>query len=187
MKIIPENPEAGDEIKLVCYTKFSYMTCDMENFTVMIQGNQIVVNIYSHSGNLASICYSVDTIPVGSFGAGDYELHTNLLFQSTNSVEATDSINFQVGNLLSIGEHAAGYNLLVHPNPFNKELHIQTDAVIEHMEIRSVSGQEILLNETFALYQKTIDAHHLENGLYILTLTDNKGNRYTKRVLKNDL
>jgi hypothetical protein len=187
MKIIPENPEAGDEIKLVCYTTFSSGGCDMQNYDVAIQGNQVVVHVNFMPGAATYMCHSTDTIPLGNFGAGNYGLHANLVIQPMNSVEDTASINFSIGGFVTTSEHIEAYSLVVSPNPFTDKLRINTDAVIERMEIRSVSGQEISLDEAGIFNQQTVDVSHLQNGLYILTAIDNKGNRYTGRILKNGL
>ncbi|MDF3029158.1 MAG: hypothetical protein K0S23_3465 [Fluviicola sp.] len=183
--LIPENPNTGDEIKLICYSTFPTGGCDMQNSSVTIQGDQITVSMEHEPGMLTYICHNVDTISLGDLNPGDYELHANLIIQPMDEIVDSDSLFFSVDAQLRIDEHSDTGSLSVYPNPFDRELQIQTDAVIEEVEISSVSGQKISVNKEHIPVDKTIDTSDLKNGIYLLKMTDNKGNKYTRRIIKN--
>lgn len=187
MKLIPENPTAGDEIKLICYSAFSSGGCELQNYSVSFQGNQITVNMEHEPGFLTYICHSVDTISLGNLSMGDYQLYANLIIQPMDELADTDTLSFSVDNSLRIDEHSNTGNLTIYPNPFDQAFQIKTDAVIEQLEISSVSGQKIILDKTLITLDNMIDVSGLKNGIYLLIATDTKGNKYTKRILKNTL
>jgi hypothetical protein len=134
---------------------------------------------------LTYICHSVDTISLGNLNTGAYELHANLIIQPMDEIADSDSLYFSVDAQLRIDENSDNSNLSVYPNPFDRELQIQTDVAIEEMEISSVSGQKISLNKALIPVNKTIDVSDLKNGIYLLKITDTKGNKYTRRIIKN--
>lgn len=187
LKLIPENPNTGDEIKLICHSTFSTGGCDLQNYSVSFQGNQITVNLEYEPGFLTYICHSVDTISLGNLNAGDYGLHANLIIQPMDEITDTDTLSFTVDNSLNVIENPGAESLIIYPNPFDREFQIKTDAIIEQVEISSVSGQKIILNKTLISHNKTIDVSGLKNGIYLLILTDINGNQYTKRIFKNTL
>lgn len=186
LKMIPNNPTIADEIKIVCYTTFSSGSCDMQNHYVTVQGNQITLNLEYSPGAATYICNDVDTVSLGNLDAGDYELDVNLIIMPMDVIEDHDTLYFSIGNLLGINENSNNFDVSVHPNPFNKELRIETDATIEKIELNSISGQKVSKELTFA-YDKKIDLSDLKDGIYLLTLTDDKGNKSMKRVFKSTL
>lgn len=187
LKLIPENPNVSDEIKLICYSTFAYGGCDLQNHSVTFQGNQITVNLEYEPGFLAYICHSVDTISLGNLNTGNYQLYANLIILPMDETADTDTLSFSVDSPLNIGENPSAGSLIVYPNPFYQEFQIKTDAMIETVEIHSVSGQKITLKESTVSPNKTIHLPDLENGVYLLIATDSKGNKYTKRIIKNTL
>jgi hypothetical protein len=186
LKLIPENPTVADEIKIVCYATFPSGSCDLENHSVIVLGNQITLNIEYSPGAATYICHDVDTISLGNLNAGDYELDVNLIIQPMDTIEDHDTLFFSIGNLLGINENTNTFDVSVHPNPFNKELRIETDAIIEKVELNSISGQKVSKEIDFA-HDKKINLSDLKDGIYLLVLTDNKGNKSTKRIFKSSL
>ena len=186
LKMIPQNPTSADEIKIICYATFPSGSCDMDNHFVTIQGNQITLNLEYSPGAATYICNDVDTVSLGNLDAGDYELDVNLIIMPMDTIEDQDTLYFSIGNLLGINEHPNNFDVTVHPNPFNKELRIQTDAIIEKVELNSISGQKVS-KEIYLAYDKKIDLSDIKDGIYLLTLTDDKGNKSTKRIFKSTL
>jgi|GEM_PF-2971068 len=186
LRMIPENPTIADEIKIVCYATFPSGSCDLGNHFVIVQGNQITLNLEYSPGAATYICSDVDTVSLGNLDAGDYELDVNLIIQPMDTIEDQDTLFFSVGNLLGINENTNTFDVSVHPNPFNKELRIVTDVIIEKVELNSISGQRFSKEINLA-YDKRIDLSDLKDGIYLLILTDDKGNKLMKRVIKSTL
>jgi len=186
LKLIPGSPTAADEIQIVCYATFPSGSCDLGNHFVTVQGNQITLNLEYSPGAATYICSDVDTVSLGNLDAGNYELDVNLIIQPTDTIEDQDTLYFSIGNLLGINENTNTFDVTVHPNPFSKELQIRTDAIIEKVELHSISSQKVSKEITLAS-DKRIDLSELKDGIYLLTLTDDKGNKSTKRVFKSTL
>ncbi|WP_430404004.1 T9SS type A sorting domain-containing protein [Fluviicola sp.] len=186
LKMIPDNPTIADEIKIICYATFPSGSCNLENHYVTVQGNQITLNLEYNPGAATYICHDVDTVSLGNLEAGDYELDVNLIIMPMDVIEDHDTLYFSIGNLLGINEHPNNFDVSIHPNPFNKEIRIETDAIIETIELNSISGQKVS-KEINLNFDKKIDLSDLKDGIYLLTLTDVKGNKSTKRVFKSTL
>ncbi|MNK08993.1 hypothetical protein D3C87_269400 [compost metagenome] len=182
IKIIPVNPNAGDEVKAICYATFAYGDCQMNDYTLNIQGNQLFLDLHFTPGMMTYICNSVDTISLGNLPAGVYELQTQLMLNEVIKDHVIQ--NFTVGEALGIDENANTFQVSVQPNPFTDELYIETNARIEKAELSSISGQKIRKEIPLGSNQK-IDLSDLKEGIYLLTLTDQNGNRYSKRIVKN--
>ena len=187
LKIIPENANAGDEIKVVCFSTFPTGGCDLMDYSVTFQGNQITLNLEHEPGMLTYICHSIDTISLGTLNAGDYDLHANLIIQPMDEIVDWHTTSFSIDSPLGFDDLTNTANPEVYPNPFDRELQIKADAIIESVEISSVSGQKIVLSENTGFNEKIIDLSDLKNGIYLLILTDINGNQYTKRIFKNTL
>ncbi len=72
LEVLPKNPAAGDEIKVVCHSTFSSGGCDMVDYTVNIGETGIFVQANHEVGMLTYICSSTDTIVIGELGAGHH-------------------------------------------------------------------------------------------------------------------
>ncbi|AEA44457.1 T9SS type A sorting domain-containing protein [Fluviicola taffensis] len=186
LKIIPENANTNDEIKVICYTTFPSGGCELVNHSLIAQGNQLTLSLEYEFGFLTYICHSVDTISLGNLDANNYQLHVNLIIHPMDQIVDSDNVNFSIDTPLSINSHSTKYSLTVFPNPFENELQIKTDATIEKVELSTFSGQKIILKEITVPNDTMIDVSELKNGIYLLTITDNKGNKYTKRIVKNN-
>lgn len=77
----------------------------------------------------------------------------------------------------TLGEHDQMY-VRIFPNPTNSTLNIQSEIGINNLTIRNTLGQ-IVLNTT----DKSIDVSSFENGVYLITISTDKG-IVTKRFIK---
>lgn len=186
LKLIPQNPTATDEIKVICYATFASGSCNMSNHLISVQGNQITLNINYSPGAATYICHAVDTVSLGNLSAGDYSLDTYLTIDPMDAIKDYVILNFTVGNALGIGDNSSSFQVSVQPNPFSNELYIETTARIEKAEVNAISGQKIR-KEIPLGYSQKIDLSDLKDGVYLLTLTDQNGNRYSKRIVKKSL
>lgn len=185
LRIIPENPVAGDEIKLICYATFSSGGCDLMDHSIIAQGNQFTVVLEYMQGAATYICHSVDTISLGNLGSDNYQLRANLIIQPQDQIVYSDTTSFLVATPLNTNDNGQIPDLTIFPNPFNQDLQIETNALIERIEISTVSGHRVYLKENGLNPDKKIHVSNLKNGVYILILTDNKGNKHTQRIIKN--
>lgn len=182
LKIIPENPQAGDEIKVICYATFSSGGCDLMDHDILIQGNQITLNTEYMPGAATYICHSVDTISLGILEADDYQLHVNLIIQPQDAIVTSKNADFTVSDVLGLDQNS-GIRLTIAPNPFDHEFQIKTDATIEKVEINTLSGQTIFRSSGL-IPENKISVSGLKNGTYILVVTDNKGNKRSQHIIK---
>lgn len=185
VKIIPANPVAGDEVKVICYAVFPSGTCELGNHFVMQNGNQILLNLEYAPGPLTYICHHTDTLSLGNQNAGDYQLVVNLITQPMGHSVDLDTSYFTIGEALGLPSLFAS-DLSVYPNPFQQELRIQANISIAKAVISSVSGQHILtLDERALNMNQQVPVPGLKSGTYLLILTDESGNSYTKRIIRN--
>lgn len=183
LKIIPENPQSGDEIKVICYATFSSGGCDLMEHDILVQGNQIALNMEYMPGAATYICHSVDTISLGILEADDYQLHVSLIIQPQDAIVTTKNADFTVSSVLGLDQHS-GIRLTITPNPFDQAFQIKTDASIEKIELNTLSGQTIFRTNGLNPENK-ITVSDLKNGAYILVVTDNKGDKHSERIIKH--
>jgi hypothetical protein len=69
----------------------------------------------------------------------------------------------------------------LYPNPVQTILYIENGGVITDFELFNQLGMKIIQGKVL---DNKIDVSKLENGIYHLSLTDNKGNNYTRKILK---
>ena len=74
------------------------------------------------------------------------------------------------------------YSIMIFPNPFTKYLNIETSSGSLNVKIYNLLGKE-LLNEKVA-ETKTIDMSSLNQGIYILKITQDKNELITKKIIK---
>ena len=81
---------------------------------------------------------------------------------------------------------ASLYKLNVYPNPAKEELRIRNaELKIEKIEIYNAHGERIFSQPvTTNLKQVTISVADFPPGIYFITVTDQAGNKVTKKVVK---
>jgi hypothetical protein len=75
---------------------------------------------------------------------------------------------------------------IIFPNPAINKLTIENgELTIEKVELHNTVG-EVLLNYKLSTmnYQLSVDVSQLRPGIYFITLTDQAGNKVTKKVVK---
>ncbi len=86
---------------------------------------------------------------------------------------------YEYGSTLSNDSFTNENDYKVFPNPVQNELNIQSDSEIEKIEIYSLEGKLMLQSNA-----KIINVHSLENGIYILKITDFNGHKKIKKIIK---
>jgi hypothetical protein len=69
----------------------------------------------------------------------------------------------------------------LYPNPVQTILYIENGGIMTDFELFNQLGMKIIQGK---VVDNKIDVSKLENGIYHLNLTDNKGNNYTRKILK---
>ena len=126
MRVLPSSPNSTDTVRLICYTTFLYSPCILDSAQINVSGFQINICGYYRTGIGSTICHRKDTILIGSFVAGSYQLiycgrrDTSMLFD-------IDTLNFSI-SLTNILETSITENhFVLFPNPFNDFTHFKTD------------------------------------------------------------
>lgn len=83
---------------------------------------------------------------------------------------------------VSSGE-IASYHLSIYPNPATQTITVEHDGGIAEAEIRDLSGRLITELEGAGAELLTIDVNHIAPGIYLLTVEDRDGKRYTDRMI----
>jgi hypothetical protein len=153
--------------------------------SVNINGATITLNASHSLGVLAVICYSTDTLTIGTLNAGTYELTYHLYAPPT--IYDIDTIIFTV-------QQASGLQLIensdqkikVYPNPATTEIHIDlnTPSTEKHdIDIYSVFGQKIkTIREVYGII--TVDISDLIGEIYFIVITNGQNKRWTKKITK---
>lgn len=175
LKIISENGET----KVVCYATFTSGSCDLVDYTISTENNVITLNLNYTVGAATYICHSEDTISIGFLSPGDYTLDANMMIGSPEIIVHHKSAEFTVGELSIDNPNTTVFN--VYPNPVQNTISIETNSVVQQLEIISIFGQNV---RTIGMLETTIDVSDLEEGIYLIRLTDDKGRQVSKRVLK---
>lgn len=187
LAIIPENPVAGDEVKVVIYATFPSGSCNLTNHTVDIQNGIIVLDLFYTVGAATYICHSTDTVTIGYLEKGTYQLETNLYVNTgmngEQTLEDTKTTAISVSQQLAVMTPSADSGISIYPNPFYDELSIVTDLVIDNAAIFSVIGEKTILCEN-CQPGKVLDLSNLRNGTYFFTVTDKDGNSYSHKIIK---
>ncbi|NDW10183.1 family 16 glycosylhydrolase [Dysgonomonas sp. 520] len=70
----------------------------------------------------------------------------------------------------------------VYPNPATDILNINSEKGVKDVSIIDVSGRVI---DNYTNIDKTINIAHLNNGCYVVRITDGEDNTYIKKIIKN--
>lgn len=157
LKIIPKNPTSIDSVRVIAYTTFTSGGCDQLNFSITTATNWVYVDACHESGIMAVMCGSVDTINLGVFTAGSYNL--NYEVRRVNPVtDPTDcsgqplldsmKTTFSVTASSSIGKIDAPKNMVtLFPNPANGAIAIRYELDKAendvYLVIYNIVGQEV--------------------------------------------
>jgi Leucine-rich repeat (LRR) protein len=100
-------------------------------------------------------------------------------YSSTNwtNIDAGTSFSEDCSGGFSSLEELRNSSVSIYPNPFNDQLFISTDAVIERVEIYSVDGSLIL-----ATNESVINAATLEAGIYIVLVKSGENTQVEKLI-----
>ena len=74
-------------------------------------------------------------------------------------------------------------NVVLYPNPVKNELYLKTIAIIERLEIYSITG-ELVKQESTLINASKINVENLVSGVYFLKLMTDEGVISTHKIIK---
>jgi hypothetical protein len=171
LEIIPKEPVAGEEVKLVthgiCYI----------NTWIDITAHQITLYAYYNSCSMG-IC-GIDTLSLGFLSEDAYTLEYYLMdicqpFPA-DSLVYYDLMEFNVRGATGIEDKFDG-QFRTYPNPVDEQLFVELNETVQklNVEIYNITGQ-LVLNRMFQNTNSVnLDVSGLTNGIYILRLNTDK-------------
>jgi hypothetical protein len=79
LKIIPTNPTSVDTVKVIAFTTLVSSPCPLKTSSVEVIDDTIKVRASHNLGPFWLFCNSIDTLILGVFEPGNYELHYHLM------------------------------------------------------------------------------------------------------------
>lgn len=185
LKITPENPTDNDELKLSCYATFLTSDCQLDSTSVNLQGDTIFLPLHYNVGEGQAICHSMDTVSLGQLSEGHYVLIPYMTINLLEAVFDTDTIEFTVGQHLDIGETNLDNRVVLYPNPVGNYLTIKTGDLSEKylLEIYSILGCKVIEQDIIGTTKMSLSV--LSDGIYMVVLTDSKGEQIKKKIVKH--
>ena len=124
IQIVPANPTNIDQIKVVVEVMLGSSPCTFDNYTNAMNGNTIELNNFYCGGLLQTICNRTDTINLGAFNPGIYNLN---VFMSVGCgpytfVDSSLSNGFTVSVFSGITTVVKENIFSLFPNPTNNSV-----------------------------------------------------------------
>lgn len=128
---------------------------------------------------LGNIGDSVEYYVMLSIGAAVYEPGINYAFtfdefKLMGPAKVTGTRNIK----------AVNSEMEVYPNPVSDVLNVKHSKGISSMNISNVMGQSVMNLQDIRNEHASIDISELSNGMYILSVTDEKGQAHSSKILK---
>jgi len=97
LKLLPQNPDTSDTIKVVCLTYFPNSECTLDSSTIKSSNFQISVFAYYTMGDATKPCKSIDTLTIGNLNYGNYKLIYNYTVNiNFDSISGSDLLYFKI-------------------------------------------------------------------------------------------
>lgn len=107
---------------------------------------------------------------------GNINIYFDEIYLSNSSTPDTGS--------LAINANAFENKISIFPNPVAKELNINSNEKFAEISIFSVQGSLIYTARDLDLSSNKIDTSNLGNGLYIVTILSQNGEKFTQKFIK---
>ncbi|HET6992116.1 MAG TPA: T9SS type A sorting domain-containing protein, partial [Bacteroidia bacterium] len=141
-------------------------------------------------GNLTGTFTLTDSMYVSPFEGGRIapaicDLNNDGLFDVIIGNNAGGVALFYGDNTVSIEEFAPSTSFNLFPNPASGQVTVETDEVPDSKQfftIYDLSGKEIM-KEEIARQRTIVDTENLSNGIYICSMTDQKGYVVNKKLV----
>jgi hypothetical protein len=186
LKIIPTNPTSVDTVKVIAFTTLVSSPCPLKTSSVEVIDDTIKVRASHNLGPFWLFCNSIDTLILGVFEPGNYELHYHLM-------DTTFTVTYDIDTILFTVQQASGLQFIdnqdpeifIYPVPATTEITIKLPYSNDgyHIEIYSNIGQRI--KTTYTKKEAiSIDLSDIPGGLYYIVIHDGYFRRWTKKIIK---
>jgi hypothetical protein len=186
IKISPSNPKANDTILIISDFSF-YGNCSygLVDYYVDFAGSVInIFPIYCGYGD-STICNSIDTIKIGPFQIGNYDIHIEFHQGSICPISNFDALISQFDTSIVVNDFSSISNILgfedsfkIFPNPTANSFVIDCKnlnlANNYHLKITNLMGGIVFrcfVNQTNNLVQFS----DLESGIYFISIKNQEG------------
>lgn len=186
IKVFPANPSTDDDIKLIIHTIQPSSPCFFDSVDFSMEKNIIDLTLFYRSYICPSDFVRIDTLNIGKFPLGKYELNANLFTsRNRNRSTLTDdmSISFKVEHY-GLSSNDALNDISVYPNPFKDVLHLKNPSEEIHEITISNSIGQIVLKTKIESEIESLDLSDLQKGIYLLNVSNESYNRLV-RIVKN--
>ncbi len=110
---------------------------------------------------------------------GDFENYETTFTMPARNVELI--ANYQpITNIISSNQKSIN----IYPNPFINKINISSSELIKEVKLSNIYGQMVFNSGNISQHNATITAESIQQGAYILIITDRKGNVFTKKIVK---
>ena len=179
VKIIPENPTPDDNITVEYSGTFSYSGCSLGDYSISLQGTEIIATLKYNVGYAAALCSRVDTLTIGYLTKGNYLLITNTTDSRAYPYDV-DTLYFTVG---SVGVHEISKSQIMdlYPNPTSDLINIEfqlnnpetVSLTIYDLQSKAIATPTIG-NKGQGKHKVTISTAHLPKGIYLVRMNAGK-------------
>jgi hypothetical protein len=176
VQIIPANPTNVDQLYAVIDVMLGSSPCDLDVTSNLLMGSNYFLNAYYCEGMLSTICNRTDTVSIGTFPAGSYNLNVGMYSGCGpyTSVDTPLVHSFTVGVFSGLNAVDKTKNFSIYPNPTNNSI----------VNLQSVSLNKYSLICLNSLGQQVFEMNNLtgnqainlpkENGIYFLKVIDHQ-------------
>ncbi len=84
----------------------------------------------------------------------------------------------------AVNEIPISMNLLLLPNPAHDQLTIHSSVLIQSLELSDATGKVIYMDSKISEVNPTINLNGISPGIYLIKITDQNKNMYSKRFIK---
>ena len=183
LKLLPQDPDTSDIIKVVCFYTFPSGPCELDSFSINENNFEIYVNTYYNVGDLTYMCSSSDTINIGKLNSGNYKLIYYIKNLNTSSYDI-DTIDFTVnaGNGFQVTENMK-IPIKIYPNPANDIIYVPHihNLQIQCIKLYSIKGELIKI---FSPKDRILCLSGISCGMYMLYIQTNKGMLREKLIVQ---
>jgi len=181
LEIIPQQPVAGEEVKLV-----THGICYLNTW---IDITEHFITLYAYYNSCMMGMCGIDTLSLGFLSEESYSLEYYLIDMClpfpADSLVYYDLMEFDVRGATGIKEEFSG-QFNVYPNPADEKLFIELNDAVQklNVEIYSITGQ-LVKNEIFHNISTIgMDVSDLTEGIYILKLNTDKESYNTRIIIQ---
>jgi hypothetical protein len=180
LEIIPEQPVAGEEVKIV-----THGICYLNTWIDIMERH---ITIYAYWGSCVMSPCGIDTLSLGFLSEESYSLEYYLMdicipFPA-DSLVYYDYIEFDVKGATGMEEESEK-QFKVYPNPATEQLFIELNGMVQQldMEIYNMTGQSVMQERFRNTSTIKLDVSGLTSGIYVLKFNADKDHCIARIVI----